>query len=123
MSRNSMKNDRMAIEFLNLIKSVIKDELSHKDATILCRVVEELDDGTFDLSIVPDDTVALRSIKNIGPDILQAGDYVYVYKFNNQLSNAVILTASDKVSNRASSKEAAKELIGQAVIAVTDLRS
>ena len=89
--------DAMAVEFLDLIKELIKNELAQTDATILCRIVEANQDGTFNASIVPDSTTTIRNIKSICPETLEQGDYVYVYKFNNQLNNAIIITSVGKL--------------------------
>lgn len=89
--------DVMAVEFLDIIKDLIKNEIAQTDATILCRIVEANQDGTFNASIVPDNTTTIRNIKSVCSETLEQGDYVYVYKFNNQLNNAVILTSVGKM--------------------------
>ena len=100
----AQNKDVIALEFINLVKDLIKGELDKTDATILCRVVEANKDGTYNVTVVPDSSVVIKNVKNIGPNKLQQDDYVYVYKFNNQLNNAIILTAIGNVRSEDTSK-------------------
>ena len=84
-------NETGVNEFVDLIREIVRQELKHSDSTILCRVEHKRDDTHFDLSIVPNDTQALlRNIANQTRFDIAVGDYVYVYKINNQLNNCFI---------------------------------
>jgi len=86
-----MSGDQRAVnDLVDIIREIIKQELSTRDATILCQVKRKKDDNHYDLTIVPDDSNVVRNVVNMTKFDLQEGDYVYVYKINNQLSNSFI---------------------------------
>lgn len=83
-------SDRAANELVDVIREVIKQELSKTDSTILCQIKAKKDDDHYDVSIVPDDQTLLRNVTNMTKFDLEVGDYVYVYKIKNQLNNCFI---------------------------------
>ena len=82
--------DRAASQLVELIKEIVSQETSKLDSTILCQVEEQVDEYHFNLTIVPDNSSVIRNVPNMTIFKLQQGDYVYVYKVNNQLSNCFI---------------------------------
>lgn len=72
------------------MRDIYQQEFAKKDQTILCQVQSRVDDTHYNLTIVPDTTPVLSNVPNMTPYILYPGDYCYVYKINNQLSNSFI---------------------------------
>lgn len=82
--------DKAANELVDVIREVIRQEINRLDSTILCQVQAIKGDDHYDVSIVPDDKTYLRNVVNMTKFDLSVGDYVYVYKIKNQLSNCFI---------------------------------
>ena len=87
-----MQNDdlKAAGDLVDLIRDLIRQELAKRDTTILCQIREKRDDFHYDVTIVPDNSNVIRNVSNMTRFDLEVGDYVYVYKVNNQLSNCFI---------------------------------
>ncbi len=83
-------NNKAVNEMVDLFRDVVSQEIKKEDSTVLCKITEKLGSNRYNLSIVPDDAVAIRNIPNMTKFSPKIGDYVYVYKINNQLSNAFI---------------------------------
>jgi len=89
--KESKDENIVARDFVDMIKTVIAQEINKLDTTIVCKVVEENDNGTFNVYVEPDVDNVIKGIKNITNYVIKAGDYVYVYKVRNQLNNAFII--------------------------------
>lgn len=85
-----MESEKAANLMVDIIKDIIQQELSKRDCTILCMIREKKDENHYDVSIVPDNNTIIRNVTNMTKFELSVGDYVYVYKINNQLSNSFI---------------------------------
>ena len=86
-----MPGENRAIgELVDIIRDIVRDELSTRDATILCQIKNKKDENYYDVIIVPDEKTIVQNVVNMTKFDLQEGDYVYVYKINNQLSNSFI---------------------------------
>lgn len=82
-----------AQDLVDLVREVVREELDSRDNTVLGQVVQKKPDGTYDLYVEPDHENIVHNVVPLFRDVvLNAGDFVYVYKFHNQLSNSVILT-------------------------------
>lgn len=79
-----------ANEMVDIIREIVRQEISNVGSTILCQVKAKKDDYHYDVSIVPDDQTLVRNVANMTRFDLEEGDYVYVYKINNQLNNCFI---------------------------------
>ena len=82
--------DKAAVQMVSMIKEIVSQEMDKRDSTILCRVEEQVDEFHYNLTIVPDSSSIVRDVPNMTIFKLKQGDYVYVYKINNQLSNCFI---------------------------------
>ena len=86
-----MNNENRTIgELVDVIREIVRQELSGLDSTILCQVKDKTDDHHYDVYIVPDTRTVIHNVVNMTVFDLKAGDYVYVYKIKNQLSNSFI---------------------------------
>ena len=86
-----MSIDKTASDLVNIIRDIVREELSHTDNTIVCQVASVNADGTYDLYIVSDMKNIIRQISSITSQSIKVGDFVNVYKIKNQLNNAFIL--------------------------------
>lgn len=86
-----MGMDKTAGDLVNIIRDIVREELSHMDNTIVCQVASVNNDGTYDLYIVSDIKNIIHGISSISSAQLKVGDYVNVYKVKNQLNNSFIL--------------------------------
>ena len=93
MSKNDSKT---ATELINLIRDIILTELDKRDNTCVCQIVACNSDGTYNIVVIPDEQTVINGVKNVSPEVLKDGDYVYLYKFQNKLNNAIILTKLGK---------------------------
>ena len=86
-----MDNNNQAVsELVNVIRDIVRQELAGLDRTILCQIKRNNGNDFYDVTIVPDNDVVVKNIVNMTKFDLKEGDYVYVYKINNQLSNSFI---------------------------------
>ncbi len=83
-------NNNAANELVDLIRDMVRQEIKKQDTTILCQVKEKVDENHYNLAIIPDDGSIVRKVPNMTKFEPNVGDYVYVYKINNQLSNSFI---------------------------------
>ena len=86
-----MSMDKTASDLVNIIREIVREELSHMDNTVVCQVASVNNDGTYDLYIVSDTKNIIHNISSISSAKLKAGDFVNVYKIKNQLNNSFIL--------------------------------
>lgn len=87
-----MQGEQKAInEFVDLIKEIIQQELDKTDSTVLCQIKNKKGNNHYDVVIIPDNKNIVKNVVNMTKFDLEEGDYVYVYKINNQLSNCFIV--------------------------------
>ena len=87
-----MQGEQKAVnEFVDLIKEIIHQELDKTDSTVLCQIKNKKSSDHYDVIIVPDTKNIVKNVVNMTKFDLEEGDYVYVYKINNQLSNCFIV--------------------------------
>jgi len=85
-------NTNSAKSMLGLINDVIKQQLETKDQVALCQIASPGDNESYNVYVVPDDSVIIHNIPNKFGFSLKTGDYVYVFKVGNQFSNSFILS-------------------------------
>ena len=85
-------NVNVAKDMIGLIRDLIIEELNKRDSTEICQIAAVNSDGTYHITIPPDDRNIVRNVVSISPDELKQGDYAYIYKFLGKLNNAIILT-------------------------------
>lgn len=91
MGKRDDKDNKTALDLINLIKDLVTDELNKRDNTCVCQVVACNEDGTYNIFVVPDTRTVITNVKSMSLEVIKIGDYVYVYKFQNKLNNAIIL--------------------------------
>lgn len=98
----SKQNNQSTEDFLNLINSLIEDRMANLDRVELCQVVSNDDgSGTYNLKLVSDDNTVVEGVVNSSPFSYSIGDYVYVLKVQNKMSNAFIIgTNKAKMNNK-----------------------
>lgn len=88
----SKTNTNSAKSMLGLINDVVKQQLETKDQVALCQIASPGDNESYNVYVVPDDSVIIHNIPNKFGFSLNTGDYVYVFKVGNQFSNSFILS-------------------------------
>lgn len=88
-----MNEIEQANSFLNIIRSIIKEEQNKLDRVEICQIDSVNEDGTVNIKMLSDfETV--RIIPNISNQSIYSfkrGDLAIVYMIQNQLSNAFII--------------------------------
>ena len=88
-----MNKAEQANSFLNIIRSIIKEEQDKCDRTEICQIDSVNEDGTVNIKMLSDfETV--RIIPNISNQSIysfKSGDLAIIYMIQNQLSNAFII--------------------------------
>ena len=79
-----------ANELVDVIRDLIQQELSKRDSTTLCEVVEKVSDDHYNLCTVSDPDTILHNVVNMTKFELKIGDFVYIYNLNGQLNNSFI---------------------------------
>lgn len=86
MSRTSSE------EMIDLIKALIKAEISQLDQLVVCKIFECNTDGTYNVKVVPidDGQPMIKNVKASASMDLKADDFVYAMSIKNQLNNLII---------------------------------
>ncbi len=82
-----------AEEMVKTVRDIIQQELSTRGQTVLCQVVAKTDDKHYNVYVVPDESEIIQNVLNTTRLDFKEGDYVYIYKINNQLNNSFIMSA------------------------------
>ena len=79
-----------ADKMVDVIRDIIQQELSKIECTILCEVISKVDDDHYNVYVLPDKESVINNIPNMTKFDFTPGDYCYVYKIQNNLSNSFI---------------------------------
>lgn len=85
-----VKQEKAVTDIISVIRDLVKQETDQLDRTVVCRIIEDNHDGTYDVCVEPDEETVLHSITALPGMNLQQNDYAYLYKINNKLSNSFI---------------------------------
>lgn len=80
----------LADNMVDIIRGIVREEINKTDSTILCQVKNIRSDNSADMIPVSDRSLILKNIPNMTKFDLSVGDYVYLYKINNQLDNSFV---------------------------------
>lgn len=80
----------LADNMVDIIRGIVREEINKTDSTILCQVKNIRSDNSADMIPVSDRSLILKNIPNMTKFSLSVGDYVYLYKINNQLDNSFV---------------------------------
>ena len=72
----SKTNTNSAKSMLGLINDVVKQQLETKDQVALCQIASPGDNESYNVYVVPDDSVIIHNIPNKFGFSLNTGDYV-----------------------------------------------
>lgn len=82
----------VAVEFLELINSLIDQKLSNLDQAALCQIVsDDVGSNLYNVQLVSDPLTIIKDVVNDTPFSFKNGDYVYILKIKNRLDNAIII--------------------------------
>ncbi len=87
---DNTNGNRVAGELVDVVREIVRQEISNLDRTVLCQVKQKVDDYHYDVYVLPDTSTVIKNVTNMTNVTLQEGDYVYIFKINNQLSNSFI---------------------------------
>ena len=90
-----------ANSLVGLIRDLINEELDKRDSTVVCQIASINADGTYNITIPPDDRNIASNIKSISPETLNVGDYAYLLKIQNKLNNSIILSRIGPMTKKA----------------------
>lgn len=88
-----MDKTEQANSFLNIIRSIIKEEQNKCDRVEICQIDSVNEDGTVNIKMLSD-FESIRIIPNISNQSIysfKSGDLAIIYMIQNQLSNAFII--------------------------------
>lgn len=85
-----VKQEKAVTDIISVIRDLVRQETDQLDRTVVCRIIEDNHDGTYDVCVEPDEETVLHSITALPGMNLQQNDYAYLYKINNKLSNSFI---------------------------------
>lgn len=80
----------VADSMVDIIRGIVREEINKTDSTLLCRVKNIYSKNAVDVIPVSDKTLILHNIPNMTKYDLNIGDYVYIYRVNNQLDNSFV---------------------------------
>ena len=79
-------------QLVSLIIYLIKEEISKKDASIICQIASVNENGTMNIILPSDPDTIIPNIKNTSGYEFVAGDYGVLYKIENKLNNSFIFS-------------------------------
>lgn len=79
-------------QLVSLIRDLIKEEISKKDASIICQIASVNENGTVNIILPSDPDTIIPNIKNTSGYEFVAGDYGVLYKIENKLNNSFIFS-------------------------------
>lgn len=88
-----MDKAKCASDFLNIIRSLIKEEQQKQDRTEICQIDSVNEDGSLNIKMLSD-FEQIRIIPNIQNQSVyefKNGDFAIIYLIQNQLSNSFII--------------------------------
>lgn len=84
--------EQTAVDLVDLIRYIVRAELDKKDNTVLGKIIQKNNDATYNIYVEPDMETVVHNISTIdGMEQLNPGDYVYVFKVNNQFNQSFII--------------------------------
>lgn len=84
--------ERFSKEFLEVINSMIDEKLKMLDKVEICQVVSDDDgSGTYNIKLLSDENTIIKNVVNSTSFSFTNGDYVYILKIQNKLSNSIII--------------------------------
>lgn len=84
--------DDSANQLVNLIREIVREEIAKLDRTSIGRINSVNNDGTVNLVVLPDTNTQVNNVLNGTAQTLKSGDLVVLYKINNNISNAFVIT-------------------------------
>lgn len=84
--------DDSANQLVNLIREIVREEVAKLDRTSIGRINSVNNDGTVNLVVLPDTNTQVNNVLNGTAQTLKSGDLVVLYKINNNISNAFVIT-------------------------------
>lgn len=109
-------------QLVSLIRDLIKEEISKKDASIICQIASVNKNGTMNIILPSDPDTIIPNIKNTSGYEFVAGDYGVLYKIENKLNNSfifskIITTPPEQKARVIGSEISSVEIIGIQTIA------
>ena len=88
-----MDKAEYANDFLNIIRSLIKEEQQKQDRTEICQIDSINEDGSLNIKMLSDfDQIrVIPNIQNQSVYEFNSGDFAIIYLIQNQLSNSFII--------------------------------
>lgn len=88
-----MDKAEYANDFLNIIRSLIKEEQQKQDRTEICQIDSINEDGSLNIKMLSDfDQIrVIPNIQNQSVYEFKSGDFAIIYLIQNQLSNSFII--------------------------------
>lgn len=80
-----------ASSFVEVIRSIIRQELENKDQTAICVVESANQDGTLNLYVLPDRQNVIKNVVNQCRFNFGPGDTALLFKVDNRLSNSFVV--------------------------------
>lgn len=106
-----MDDNYIMQQLLDRVKSLIDEKLSDRYSVELCQVVSNNNgSGKYDVVLVSDDSVVIRDVVTSRKAVFNNGDYVYVLKIQNKLSNGIILGGNSAQLRKSIISRAGKQI-------------
>lgn len=87
-----MKNERRdATDFVEVVRTIIRQELEDRNNTAICIVESVNQDGTLNLYVLPDRQNVIKNIVNQCRFNFAPGDTALLFKVDNRLSNSFVI--------------------------------
>lgn len=79
-------------QLVSLIRELIREEMSKKDASSICQIASVNENGTVNIILPSDPDTIIPNIKNTSGYEFVSGDYGVLYKIENKLNNSFIFS-------------------------------
>ena len=86
-----MNQIKDAAGLVDIIREIVDTKLSQIDTTATCLIQAVNEDGTLNVSILPDTQTVLQNIINESKYMFNPGDYALLYMIKNRPSNSFVI--------------------------------
>ena len=85
-------NQDVIKQFLELVKTLIDQKLSSRDQIEICQIVSDDDgSGKYNIKLLSGEDTIIHDVVSSRRTSFKNGDYAYILKIQNKLSNAIII--------------------------------
>ena len=98
-------------DFLTLIRNLVDEKIAARDHVEICQVVsDDNGSGKYNIKLLSGEGTVIQDVVSSRKTSFKNGDYVYILKVQNNLSNSIIISGNLPTISRATQSKTIEEL-------------